>query len=354
MVRLIRRKPKDSGLAPGTLVFTGEQRVEEVRITLIDYDEERVERREVERIEECFPFKDTPTVTWVNIDGLHRVDIIEKLGGHFGVHPLVLEDILNTTQRPKREDFPDYLFIVAKMITYNDEKLDIDTEQISLILGPTFVISFQEREGDVFDPVRDRILTAKGRIRKMGADYLAYSLLDALVDSYFVTLERLGDRVEELQEELLEEPTTELLNRVHRLKREMIELRRAVWPLREVVSTWRRTESALVAPETDVYLRDLYDHTIQVMDSVETYRDMISGMLDVYLSSISHKTNEIMKVLTLIATIFIPLTFIAGVYGMNFDFMPELEWRLGYPVVVAAMVALAVVLLIAFRRKGWI
>jgi len=352
--KFIRRREKKIGLPPGTAVFVGEQRTEKVKISFIDYDEAQFQEKEVEAVEKCFPFKDTPTVTWINIDGIHEVEIIEKIGNHFNLHPLVLEDILHTQQRPKMEEFEHYLYIVIRMLYYDEQEKDIKGEQVSLIVGENYVISFQEREGDIFESIRDRIRNGKGRVRKMGADYLAYSLLDAVVDNYFIILEKVGERLEELEDKVVSDPRPETLHEIHILKREMIFLRKSVWPLREVVNNLERGESSLIQGKTQVYLRDVYDHTIQVIDTVETYRDMLSGMHDTYLSSISNRMNEIMKVLTIIATIFIPLTFIAGVYGMNFKFMPELEWRWAYFVVWSVIIVVAVVMLIFFRRKKWL
>ena len=345
---------KKVGLPPGTLVHVGEKRIERTRITVIDYDQKDLEEREVKNIEECFPYKDKPTVTWINIDGLHEVDVIEKIGNHFGIHPLVLEDILHTGQRPKSEDLGDYIFTVLKMLYYDDEEEGIIGEQISVILGPGYVISFQEREGDILNPIRERIRNNKGRIRKAGADYLAYALLDAIVDHYFVILENLGEKIESLEEELVTHPTPETLPMIHKLKRIMITLRRSVWPLREVINGLERGESSLIKKSTGIYLRDVYDHTIQVIETIETYRDMVSGMLDIYLSSVSNRMNEVMKVLTIMATIFIPLTFIAGIYGMNFKYMPELEWSMGYPLSLIVMLIVAVLLVVYFRRKKWL
>jgi magnesium transporter len=279
---------------------------------------------------------------------------VEKIGTHFGIHPLIMEDILHTGQRPKGEDLGDYLFIVLKMIYHDEEKDEVIGEQLSLILGPNYVISFQEREGDVFNPIRERIRNAKGRIRKAGADYLAYVLVDAIVDHYFAILEELGGTIESLEEELVTNPRPETLQTIHTLKRELIFLRKSVWPLREVISGLEREESPLITEPTGIYLRDVYDHTIQVIDTIETYRDMVSGMLDIYLSSLSNRMNEVMKVLTMIATIFIPLTFIAGIYGMNFKFMPELEWHWGYPMALVVMLLIVGSMFIYFRRKKWL
>jgi magnesium transporter len=305
-------------------------------------------------VEECFPFKDTPTVTWINIDGIHDVNIIEKIGNHFDLHALILEDILHTDQRPKYEDFENYLFVVLKMLYYEKEKQETRAEQVSLIIGADFVISFQEIEGDVFNPVRERIRNAKGRIRKMGADYLAYALMDAVVDNYFIVLEKLGEEIEGMEDWLVINPTPETLQKIHNLKRETIFLRKSVWPLREVINSLERRDSPLIKETTGLYLRDVYDHTIQVIDTVETFRDLISGMLDIYLSSISNKMNNVMKVLTIIATIFIPLTFIAGIYGMNFKYMPELEWRWSYPLAWVVMIMITIYMIVYFRNKKWL
>ena len=353
--KFIKRVSKKTGLSPGALVHVGKKKIEKARIRIIDYDESQLQEKEAKTIEECFPFKEMPTVTWINIDGLHEVDIIEKIGKHFDVHPLVLEDIVNTGQRPKMEDFDNYLFLVLKMLYWDEDKSEVIAEQLSLILGSNFVISFQERVGDVFEPVRERIRGAKGRIRKMGADYLAYALVDAVVDRYFIILEKLGEKIEAMEEELVAHPSPETLQTIHTLKRELIFLRKSVWPLRELISGLERGESDLIQKSTHIFLRDVYDHTIQVIDTIETFRDMVSGMLDIYLSSVSNKMNEVMKVLTIIATIFIPLTFVAGIYGMNFEFMPELKWHWFYPEVFwAAIAVIAGVMVFYFKRKRWL
>jgi magnesium transporter len=352
--KIFVKRARKAGLMPGTLVHVGERKIEKAKIHIIDYDEKKFQEKEVTKIEECFPFKKTPTVTWINIDGIHEVEIIDKIGKHFGLHPLLLEDIVNTEQRPKMEDFGDYVFVVLKMLHYNEGKEEVVIEQISLILGTNFVISFQEREGDVFNHVRERIRSGKGRIRKAGSDYLTYALIDAIVDHYFIILEKLGEKIEVLEEKLVSDPKPETLHAIHKLKREMIFLRKGVWPLREVISGLERGESGLINKSTKIYLRDVYDHTIQVIDTVETFRDMISGMFDTYLSSVSNRMNEVMKVLTIIATIFIPLTFIAGVYGMNFRYMPELELVWAYPAVWTVMIFIGILMFMYFRRKRWL
>lgn len=353
-VKKSQTRAKKAGLPPGTLIYTGVKKVESVRITVIDYDEQHCDEKQIYSVEECFPFKATPTVTWINIDGLHDVEVIEKLGQAFGFHPLIQEDILSTRQRPKFEDYDKDFFIVLKMLSYSDEQQIVEAEQVSLVLGSNFVISFHERVGDVFDSVRDRLRNAKGRIRKQGADYLAYSLLDAIVDSYFGILEKMGDKIELLEDELVSDPEEKTLQAIYRLKREMISLRRSVWPLRELINGVQRSESALIRESTDIYLRDVYDHTIQIIDTIDGFRDVVAGMLDTYLSSISNRMNAVMKVLTILATLFIPPTFVAGVYGMNFEHMPELKWRYGYAAVWAVMLVTAVLMLVYFRRKKWL
>ncbi|WP_342304698.1 magnesium/cobalt transporter CorA [Methanolobus sp. ZRKC5] len=354
MGKLVNRVSKKIGLAPGSLVHIGEERTEKPKITIIDYDKDTYQEKVVESVEECFPFKDHPTVSWINVDGIHQVDIIEKLGTHFGLHPLVMEDIVHTSQRPRMEDYDSYIYVVLKMLWFADGDTDVKTEQVSIILGQNYVMSFQEVEGDTFKFVRERLRNTKGRIRTMGSDYLAYTILDSIVDNYFIIIERFGEVIEELEEELIENPSPEILQRIHDLKKEMIYLRKSVWPLREVISGLERTESSLFQNSTFAFLRDVYDHTIQVADAIETYRDVLSGILDVYLSSVSNKMNEVMKTLTIIATIFIPLTFVAGMYGMNFTNMPELGWKWGYPAVWTINILIFLAMYMYFRKKNWL
>ncbi|MDO9517907.1 MAG: magnesium/cobalt transporter CorA [Methanosarcinaceae archaeon] len=354
MSRFTKRVSNKIGLPPGSLVHVGKERTESVTISIIDYDENQLHEEVVATVEECFPFKETSTVTWININGIHNSEIIDKIGKKFDLHPLILEDIMNTGQRPKLEDFGHYLYIVLKMLQIDDNEDEIKAEQVSFIVGENFVISFQEVEGDVFDHVRGRIRSGKGRIRKMRSDYLAYALIDAIVDRYFVILEKLGDRIELMEDDLLENPTTDTLQDIHGLKREMIFLRKSIWPVREVISLLERGESSLIHETTTMYMKDIYDHTIQIMDSIESFRDMLSGMLDIYLSTISNKMNEVMKVLTIIATIFIPITFIAGIYGMNFEYMPELGWRWSYPMLWIVIISVTLTMIFYFKRKNWL
>ena len=352
--KLVEKRSKKAGLPPGTLVYVGDKGLDPIRITYMDYDEHNFHEEQVKKIEDCFAFKTTPTVSWINIDGIHDIPLMEKLGKHYEIHPLVLEDILHTAQRPKYGEFDNYLFVVLNMLSYNQETRAVESEQVSFIIGPNYVISFQERVGDVFDEIRQRIRNAKGRIRKAAADYLAYSLIDAIVDNYFAILERIGEKIESVEEELVGNPSEKTLRQIHSIKREMISLRKSIWPLREVISDLQRSESPIMQATTGIYLRDVYDHTVHCIDIMEMHRDVISGMLDIYLSSISNRLNEVMKLLTIIATIFIPLTFLVGWYGMNFKDMPELTWRWGYPMVILVAVAMVVSMLVFFRRKQWI
>ncbi len=360
MQELFHRRSRKVGEPPGTLVHIGEARVEPVRITVTDYSAERYEEQVIERVEDCFKYRDTPGVTWINVDGVHDMQVIEQLGAHFGLHSLLQEDVVHTDQRPKIEDFDDRVYLVLRMLVAqqaegeDEYSITVDSEQLSIVLGPTFVITFQEEAGDVLDPVRDRLRKAHGRIRKLGADYLTYALMDVVVDNYFTVLERFGDEAEELEAEVMERPTKDTLVEVQQMKRAMVQMRRAVWPLRDVLNMLLRADSKLVKKSTVPFLRDVYDHTVRVVDIVETYREMVGGMLDIYLSNVSNRMNEVMKVLTVMASIFIPLTFVAGIYGMNFDTMPELHWRYGYWYVWAIMLAVGLVMLLYFRKKRWL
>ncbi len=360
MTRLIKKHSKSRGLKPGSVVFVGIKRTEKVTINIMNFTETELTEKNVEKIEDCFQYKDSPGITWININGIDPVENIEKIGQHFGIHPLTLEDIANTGHRPKMEDMGDYCFVVVKMLYGNHNGGGIESEQVSILFGKNFVISFQEREGDVFDPVRERIRKTEPRVRFMHSDYLGYALIDAIVDNYFVVLEDIGDMVESLEDELVSDPDPERLETIYDVKRKIIFIRKAIWPLREVVSGLDRMESGLIHKQTKIYLRDLYEHAIQVIDTVETFRDMNSGLLDIYLSSISNKMNQVMKVLTIIATIFIPLGFLAGVYGMNFDTsispynIPELAFRFGYISFWAIVLIIAIGLIMFFRKKNWL
>ena len=343
------------GLAPGTLVHIGEKKVEKIRINIVAYNAEKIVEKEIDSVEECLDFKDKPGLNlWINVTGLDQTDIIENLGSYFDIHPLTLEDILNTGQRPKMEDYESYVYTVLKMMLLDTKKDDITIDQISIIFGYNYILSFQEREDDVFNPLRERLKNPASRLRKSGVDHLAYGLIDAVIDNYFLILEHFGEAIEDLEDELIVHPSPETLRTIQKYRRNMIILRKSVWPLRELINGMQKIESEIIKDNTRIYLRDIYDHTIQVIDSVEDFRDILSSMIDVYLSSLSNRMNDIMKVLTVIATIFIPLTFIAGVYGMNFKYMPELDSRWGYPAVLLLMAILGTSMLAYFRKKKWV
>jgi len=349
-----RRGVRKAGLPPGTLIPpAGSREGLPPVITILDYDANTFQEKAKTTLDECRPFRDTETVTWINIDGLSDIHLIEQIGTFFGIHPLILESILNMGQRPRMEDLETYIYVNLKMLQYLEAANRVKIEQVGLIIGKNFVISFQEDVGDVFDPVRERI-RKDGRIRKFGTDYLAYALIDAIVDNYFIVMESLGEQVEFLEEALATNPSKDMLLKIHTLKKDMIYLRKSVWPLREVIAGLERSDNPLIRDSTRIYLRDVYDHTIQVIDTIETFRDMVSGMIDIYLSGMSMRLNEVMKVLTLIATIFIPLTFIVGIYGMNFRDMPELTYPHGYAMVWVVMILIVITMLIYFRKKRWI
>jgi len=351
-----RRHPRP-GTAPGTLGAPETRRVEETSIAVLRYAGETIEERRVDRAAELAAYAPRAGealdggVTWIDVVGVHDVELIGEIGRLFGIHALALEDVVHTGHRPKVEDYEGLLFCILRHFHVDGAKLS--PEQISLFVLPGVVITFQEIVGDAFEPVRERIRRGSGRLRSRGSDYLAYALIDALVDRFFPLLELLGERIETLEEELIDEPTPDSLDTIYELRRDLLMLRRAAWPKREMILALQRGESPLVGEEARLFLRDAYDHAVEVMEVIETYRELAASMLDVYLSSVSHRMNEVMKVLTIIATIFIPLTFIAGVYGMNFAGMPELSWPWGYPASLTLMAVVAAALVYYFRRKEW-
>ncbi|NCT17963.1 MAG: magnesium and cobalt transport protein CorA [Flavobacteriaceae bacterium CG_4_8_14_3_um_filter_34_10] len=355
MARKRNKRKSKSGLAPGTLLFTGVQKMTQVDINLIHYFEDYYEEKKLKSIAEVIQMKESFSgISWVNIDGLHDENTIEEVCSYLGIHKLTMEDILSIGQRPKIEEHTEYLHVVLKMFMLDSVDDTIDDEQLSFILKGNTLITFQERTGDVFDSVRKRIKEGKGFIRKRGADYLLYALLDSVVDNYFIILETFGEKLEDVEIALLENPDKNTLNKLHLLRRETLNLRRSVYPLREVVSRFEKIEEPFINPDIKVFIRDLYDHTIQVIETIEVFRDMASGLLDLYMNSVSNKMNEIMKVLTIMASIFIPLTFIAGVYGMNFENMPELTYKYGYYVVWIVMILLIIGMLFYFKKKKWL
>ena len=354
MKRFFKNSSKKAGLPPGSLFYTGNRAEESISIQVFNYDGNGLEEKELSQPEETFPFRDDTLTSWINVNGVHNVHLIEKICKHYGIHSLTIEDIVSTDQRPKIEEHEGYIYVVLKMMDYDMERESIHMEQVSLLLGKDFVLSFQEKAGDTFDPVRERLRVGKGRIRSRGADYLLYALIDTVVDNYFVIMEKIGDTMAGIEEKLLVNASKEGFDAVYGLKREMLAIRRSTWPLREVIYKLEREEFPLISRDTQVFLRDVYDHTIQVIDTVETYRDLLSGMVDLYHSTVSTRTNEVMKVLTLISTIFIPLTFIVGVYGMNFEVMPELGWKYGYLSVWIVMIIVAGFLIWLFKKRSWL
>lgn len=342
------------GAQPGSLIHVGKERSESVSISVIDYSEASYEKQEDVSLDQLTQYRDTDSVSWLNVEGIHDPDVIREIGKAFQIHPLIQEDIMNTHQRPKVEETEEGVFVVMKMIYEHPVDKDVVGEQISLILAPGYVISFQETPGDVFDPVRNRIEQAKGQLRTRGAGYLTYALIDTIVDQYFFILEAFSEEITQIEEQLFANPNQELLESIHNLKRDLIYFRKSVWPLREIIGHLQRDDIPLMKDDVQPYLRDVYDHTVQVIDTLESVRETLSSQMDLYLSSVSNRMNEVMKVLTIIATIFIPLTFIAGIYGMNFEVMPELKWTYGYPAVLLFMAIMSGGMLEYFRRKDWI
>ncbi|MHA2601686.1 MAG: magnesium/cobalt transporter CorA [Candidatus Thorarchaeota archaeon SMTZ1-83] len=342
------------GLPPGTPVHTGARLTKEPTVTIIDFDEVDYRERVAVSWNECTPPSDKKTVRWIHVQGLHELELIKKVGSNFNIHDLILEDITHTQQRPKMEILKDSLYLLLRAFDYDSDAGELLSEQVSILTGDQYVISLQESEVDLFDPIKNRLSRGLGRIRKGESDYLTYSLVDLIVDRYFLVLEGFGDRIEALEDKVIKDPTNETLQEIYRLRRNTILLRRHVWPLREIVSRLNREESSFISNQTQVYLRDLHDHVVQVNDLVETYRDSLTGILDIYLSSVSNRLNEVMKILTVISTIFIPLTLLASIYGMNFWFMPELANPYSYPVLLVVMLLTGSILLFYFRKKGWI
>lgn len=353
MIRLIRKKAKKPGLPPGTLVYTGLYPSQNVHIEMMDYDKDSFFDKKDVSLAECLELLKTPKNTWINIQGIQDVQTIQTIGSHFQLHPLIMEDIASASQRSKLDDYKENLYIVMRILKYNKEKEIVEDEQVSIILGSNYVISFLESENDIFFPIIKRLQSEESRIRNSGSDYLCYALIDCIVDHYFIILEQVDQNLENLEEELVHKPNTKTLIKIQSIKREISHLRKAIWPMREVISHFRRLESPLIHDSTKIYIQDVYDHTIQAIDTIESFRDIVAGMFDIYLSNINLRMNEIMKILTIVSTIFVPLTFLASIYGMNFEYMPELHSVWGYPVVLGVMATAATTMIYFFHRKGW-
>ncbi len=354
MARFLKKREASKGLAPGSLVFVGDKKVENIRIRVIDYDKDALNEEELKDISKSAKFENTDTVTWINVDGLHDLELMKEIGKIFSIHPLLLEDILNTGQRPKIEEFDNCLFMVLKMLRYDREKQMILAEQLSMVVGKTYLLTFQEKPGDVFEPVRDRIRKQKGRIRITGVDYLSYALLDIIVDNYIHIIEMLGEQIEELEEDVISHPDSILMEKINNFKREMVFLRKSIRPVKEAVVKLSKLDSEFIDDRTIPFLKDLEDHIIQAVESIDTYGDMLSDQLDIYNTGVNNRINDIMRVLTIFAAIFIPLTFIAGIYGTNFEYLPELHFKYSYYIFWGVMITLAVSMIIFFRKKGWL
>ncbi len=354
MARFFKKREATKGQSPGALIFIGNQKVENIRLRVIDYDQAQLKEDELKHIADGAEFKQTKTVTWINVDGLHDLSIMKEIGQTFDLHPLLVEDILNTGQRPKLEVFDNCLFIVLKMIRYDKEKQMIVNEQLSMVLGDTFLLTFQEQPGDVFEPVRERIRNQKGRIRGSGIDYLAYALLDTVVDNYIFIIEHLGEKIEDIEEEVLERADAGVMEKINMFKREMNFLRKSVRPAREAIIQLSKLDSELIREQTIPFLKDLQDLITHAAEAIDTYRDMLSDQLNLYNSVISNRMNDIMKVLTIFAAIFIPLTFIAGIYGTNFEYLPELHFKYSYFIFWGVMITVAIAMLLFFKKKKWL
>lgn len=348
------RRNHKVGLPPGALVYTGEKALDDVKLNLITYDDHELVEESIQPSQLEQKLKEKKKVLWIDIVGLHDVAFLEKIGVIFDIHKLTLEDILNVDQRPKMEAFDHYLFAALKMIQCSSPESPVIDEQISFVLKDGVLLTFQEKKGDVFEFVRSRLADSKRAIRQRKADYLLYALLDAVIDNYFIVMENVGERIENLESQAMTAPDNQTLSALYTQRREMMDLRRTVYPLREVIGSFDKYSDDKISPETRPFIRDLYENTIQVIETMEVFRDMSSGVLDLYMNSLSNRMNNIMKVLTIISTIFIPLSFVAGVYGMNFDNMPELHYKYGYFIVMGGMSTAVIGMLIYFRKKNWL
>ncbi|MBA6154449.1 magnesium/cobalt transporter CorA [Gelidibacter maritimus] len=350
-----RKSYKTVNRSPGTVYYKGKKQSTVTDVEIINYTKEEYHKIETQNVADAFHYKNNNQVTWVNVNGLNNTSEIEKLGTHYGLHPLTLEDIVNTTHRPKLDEFDNYLFVILKMLYFKNEN-DLVYEQVSMVVGEQFVLTFQEADGDVFNDLRERISSDLGRIRSLGSDYLMYAIIDAVVDHYLTVIEVFGDKIEDIEDRVFEADSDDnkTATTIQELKREILKIRRSVLPLREVINRLDKIENPIIDEKTHNYLRDLYDHIVQVNESIEVYREMVWSLLDMYMTIISNKMNEVMKVLTIMATIFIPLTFIAGIYGMNFENMPELQYKYSYFILIGVMIFIFLMMLIYFRKKKWL
>ncbi len=343
---------KKVGSAPGTLAHIGVKKTDEVTIDIHDYGIDHLLNKRIETVEECQPFVDTKNPTWVQVRGLHDIQKLKELWDRFEFHPLVQEDILNTNQRPKIEDYGQQIFVVLKMMYFEDDQLQ--QEQVSLVFNDKFIFSFQESERKIFSPIKERLELENTRMRKSGPDYMAYAIMDIIIDYYFEVLETINNRIEEIEDVLWSESNDDTLSDIHHTRRQLIQFRKNAWPLRDNMNSMLRDESPFIKDETKLFLRDVYDHTVQIIDNLDDNRELVSGLHDMYMTNISNKMNEVMKVLTIIATIFIPLTFLAGIYGMNFENMPELAWKWSYPLIWVVMILVTIGMIYYFRKKRWL
>lgn len=353
MARFLKSREESDGKSPGSLIFIGDQKMDSAKVRLIDYDSVSLTEKELKDIHSESHLKNTPTVTWLNISGLHDLEMIQNIGKVFDLHPLVLEDLLNTGQRPKVEEFEGYIFIVLKMVHFDKETQTILNEQLSIILGKNFLLTFQEQPREIFAPIRERIKKQKSRLRKTGTDYLAYALMDTVVDNYIFSIENLGEKIEDLEEDVLNNPDTEVMEKINSFKREINYIRKSIRPAKEAIYRISRLDSELIQEQTLPFLTDLEDLASQAAEAIETYRDLLTDQLNLYNSVIANRMNDIMKVLTIFAAIFIPLTFIAGIYGTNFEYLPELKYKYSYFIFWAVMIAVATALIVYFKRKNW-
>jgi magnesium transporter len=354
MPRLFTKKTRPVGLPPGSLLHTGTNEPEKIYLSMIEYTEDQYVEKKGVSLDECLEGIDNPLMTWIQVNGVSNAKTVASIGQHFKFHPLVLEDILSSGQRSKLDIYHNQVFIVVRLLQYDDSIKTLKDEQVSLVFGPNYLISFVEDNKNIFQPVQERLRQGSQRIRKLGSDYLAYALLDVIVDHYFVVLEKIDISLDLLEEELMELPKPLTMQKIQHAKRNMIVLRKAAWPMRDVINRFLRLENSLIHQTTQLYLHDIYDHIVQIIDIIEGFRDVVSGLMDIYLSNINIRTNDIVKVLTIVSTIFVPLTFISSLYGMNFEHMPELKSPWAYPIVLLVMLSIATGMLYFFHRKKWI